>query len=141
MVDPWVTEGDDKRSQWFRGEADAQESYEFVVDRFSDKPVKIIREFSHIFLVDSLRRGGPIYDLIYVDGDHHSEAIYLDLVLSWEILKKGGILAGDDYNWQSNSTGVHEVYKGVQKFESTYDVKVNIVSGDGGGLDQYWIRK
>ena len=145
MVDPWSTEGDETRSQWFKTDknspgTDAQESYEFVVERFKNYPVKVIREFSHSFLINALHKK-KVYDFIYVDGDHHAEAVYLDLVLSWENLKDGGVLSGDDYNWESNVTGTQEVKKAVQKFESTYTVNANVVTGDGGGLDQYWIRK
>lgn len=141
LLDPWLNEGDETRSQWFKENNDANKSYEFVVDRFKDDPVIINREFSHEFLIRTLKESNQPYDLIYVDGDHHAEAVYLDLVLSWEILKSGGILAGDDYNWQSSTTGKYEVKMGVIKFEQTYGVKFNIVKGDNGGLDQFWLKK
>ena len=141
LLDPWLNEGDETRSQWFKENNDANKSYEFVVDRIKDDPVIINREFSHEFLIRTLKESNQPYDLIYVDGDHHAEAVYLDLVLSWEILKSGGILAGDDYNWQSSTTGKYEVKMGVIKFEQTYGVKFNIVKGDNGGLDQFWLKK
>ena len=141
LVDPWLNEGDATRSQWFNANNSAEESYQFVVKRFKNDPVTIHREFSHSHLLRVLKSGEHPYDLIYVDGDHHAEAVYLDLVLSWEILQPGGILAGDDYNWQSKSTGKYEVMMGAVKFEQTYGVKFNIVKGDEGGLDQFWIKK
>lgn len=39
------------------------------------------------------------YDVIYVDGCHQSEVVILDLVLSWQMLKSGGILIADDYGY------------------------------------------
>ncbi|MGZ3579592.1 MAG: class I SAM-dependent methyltransferase [Syntrophales bacterium] len=36
-------------------------------------------------------------DLIYIDGDHRSKAVIMDAVLSWDLLKEGGILIFDDY--------------------------------------------
>ena len=57
--------------------------------------LKIIRGFSQIELkkipMDS-------FDIIYIDGDHHSSAVLTDAILSWPLLKKGGILIFDDYN-------------------------------------------
>ena len=141
MVDPWVNEGDQTRSQWFTSDNPAEESFEFVQERFKNSPTQIIRDYSHNFLINELRSGIQKYDLIYVDGDHHAEAVYLDLVLSWEILNPGGILAGDDYNWVSKTTNKQEVKVGVIKFEQTYGVKFNIVKGDNNGLNQFWLKK
>jgi len=39
------------------------------------------------------------YDFIYIDGDHLPESVALDADLSWDLLKSGGILAFDDYEW------------------------------------------
>jgi predicted O-methyltransferase YrrM len=37
------------------------------------------------------------YDFIYVDGSHKCLDVYLDLFLVWQLLKKGGVMAIDDY--------------------------------------------
>lgn len=39
------------------------------------------------------------FDLIHVDGSHMAKDVLFDAVLSWELLKKGGIIIFDDYNW------------------------------------------
>jgi predicted O-methyltransferase YrrM len=39
------------------------------------------------------------FDLIYVDGDHNSKQVSLDIENSWNILNKGGYLILDDYMW------------------------------------------
>jgi predicted O-methyltransferase YrrM len=44
-----------------------------------------------------LYKKGQVYDFIYVDGSHKCLDVFLDLILSWKILRKGGILAIDDY--------------------------------------------
>ena len=43
------------------------------------------------------------YDFIYVDGSHSSYDVIYDAVLSWHLLKKGGILAFDDYSWRQDN--------------------------------------
>jgi cephalosporin hydroxylase len=43
------------------------------------------------------------YDFIYVDGSHRCLDVYLDLFLSWQLLRKGGVLAIDDYMYNFNS--------------------------------------
>ena len=39
------------------------------------------------------------YDLIFVDGDHSSNQVKIDINNSWKILNKGGYLILDDYMW------------------------------------------
>ena len=39
------------------------------------------------------------YDFIYIDGDHLPESVTLDADLSWDLLKPGGVMAFDDYEW------------------------------------------
>ena len=41
------------------------------------------------------------YDFIYIDGDHTNEGVFIDSVLSFPLLKNGGIIIFDDYLWSS----------------------------------------
>tara|TARA_B110000285_G_C14955554_1_gene528988 strand:- start:352 stop:924 length:573 start_codon:yes stop_codon:yes gene_type:complete len=140
MVDPWITEGDDLRSQWFSNNNPAEISYNFVLDRFKDKPVTIIREYSKEFLTIA-KTNELTFDFIYIDGDHHSVPVYLDLLLSYDLLKPGGILAGDDYNWVSRKTNLQEVKLGVDLFQQKLNLEAKIIKGDNQGLDQYYFTK
>lgn len=40
------------------------------------------------------------FDLIFIDGDHEGYSALTDLVLSWPLLKVGGWLVFDDYQWE-----------------------------------------
>ncbi len=47
-------------------------------------------------------------DLIYIDGEHTTEAVYEDLT-AWYLLVKGrGILCGDDWVWESVKIAVEQ---------------------------------
>lgn len=39
------------------------------------------------------------FDLIYVDGDHSSKSVLIDAVSAWDLLKEGGLMIFDDYDW------------------------------------------
>lgn len=39
------------------------------------------------------------FDFIYVDGSHMAKDVLFDAVLGWQLLKAGGIMIFDDYNW------------------------------------------
>lgn len=38
-------------------------------------------------------------DLIYIDGSHEEDDVYQDLVAWWDLLRDGGVLFGDDWEW------------------------------------------
>jgi predicted O-methyltransferase YrrM len=42
------------------------------------------------------------YDFIYIDGSHVALNVIEDAVLSWRLLKKGGLLTFDDYEWDKS---------------------------------------
>lgn len=39
------------------------------------------------------------FDFIYIDGSHDAKDVMVDAMLAWEILKPGGIIIFDDYQW------------------------------------------
>ena len=45
------------------------------------------------------KKNNKYFDLIYVDGDHSSDQVKIDLVNSWNTLRNGGFLVLDDYMW------------------------------------------
>ena len=58
------------------------------------------------------------FDLIYVDGDHSSHQVKIDINNSWNSLKPGGFLILDDYMWwyykelkKNPSTPINEFIK------------------------------
>lgn len=51
------------------------------------------------------------YDIIYIDGCHTLTCVRQDTALSWELLKKGGILMIDDY-----AKDFPDVYQAAQEF-------------------------
>jgi len=57
------------------------------------------------------------YDFIYVDGSHLAFDCYNDLVISWKLLEKGGILAIDDYLYKINDENIlNSPYEAVNHF-------------------------
>src|SRR5579864_5528568 len=48
---------------------------------------------------DVLRGLTDTYDFIYIDGSHLAPDVLLDAVLSWRLLKAGGIMIFDDFLW------------------------------------------
>ena len=57
-------------------------------------------------------------DLIYLDGDHTARGFRADLDLYWEILRPGGCLIGDDFDWEAVQANVIN-FAYLQKIEFT----------------------
>lgn len=43
----------------------------------------------------------PLADLIYIDAGHDPESVYADLKAWYPRVRKGGVLCGDDWTWDS----------------------------------------
>jgi len=91
-IDPWC--GNLPHESVYNWD-DIQEAYQEQVASYGKK-VQSFKAFSGDWLKQH-REGG--FDFIYIDGDHLPESVTLDADLSWDLLKSGGIMAFDDYEW------------------------------------------
>jgi predicted O-methyltransferase YrrM len=71
-------------------------------------------------------RTNETFDFIYVDGSHLLLDCYTDLVLSWEILEKNGILAIDDYYYKKD-TILESPFEAVNHFLKEYENKYKLL--------------
>jgi predicted O-methyltransferase YrrM len=71
-------------------------------------------------------RKNETFDFIYVDGSHLLLDCYNDLVLSWEILETGGILAIDDYYYKME-TVLDSPFEAVNHFLKECENKYNLL--------------
>jgi predicted O-methyltransferase YrrM len=70
------------------------------------------------------------YDFIYVDGSHKCLDVYLDLFLSWQLLRNGGVMAIDDYLYNVDKTEEHPYeypYQAVNQFLKDYEGKYKLI--------------
>lgn len=93
---------------------------------------EIYQDFLHLFkgvpFVSHIRKSshqaakgwneGEI-DMIWIDGDHFEEMVLLDLNLWCPLVKKGGIISGHDWRWES-------VRKGIARY--TEDKIINVTN-------------
>jgi len=74
--------------------------YERAKLNLAGLPVEIRRTSSRWMLAECLLVG-RVFDLAYIDGDHHAGTVLGDLCAVWHVLKPGGIAICDDYGWTS----------------------------------------
>lgn len=77
------------------------------------------------------------FDFIYVDADHTTVGVILDAELSWPLLKSGGIMAFDDYNW-GNELPLHlRPRPGIDLFLLRHEGEFELLEKN----EQVWIKK
>ena len=67
------------------------------------------------------------FDFIYVDGSHLLLDCYSDLILSWRLLAKGGMLAIDDYLYKADGSAIDSPFEGVNKFLKKHQSDIKII--------------
>lgn len=48
--------------------------------------------------------------LIYIDAGHFYESVYADIKFYWDVLEDGGVIFGDDYEWDDVSKAVKDFF-------------------------------
>ena len=84
------------------------------------------------------------FDFIYVDGDHDEKAVIKDAIGSFRVLKKGGMIAFDDYllgikypNSPGSKAMNGSTKKAIDYFLDVFQDELEIIHKDY----QVWIRK
>jgi predicted O-methyltransferase YrrM len=101
------------------------------------------RELSDVALSKLITSGGRGYfDFIYVDGSHQAPDVLCDALLSFRLLKVGGVLAFDDYLWQEQlPSGVDPIRcpkPAIDAFTNLYCRKIKVISAP---LYQLYVQK
>ncbi len=83
---------------------------------------------------DALRKlPDDSFDLIYVDGSHAANDVLADLVLSWPLLKQGGLMILDDYMWRRQWPFYLRPHFAINSFISAYSHEIEVVHRAGQG--------
>jgi predicted O-methyltransferase YrrM len=82
------------------------------------------------------------FDLVYIDGSHLAADVLCDAVLGFRLLKTGGVMIFDDYNWHEGLPQGIDLMRcpkpAIDAFTSLYWNKIQIISAP---LYQIYIQK
>jgi predicted O-methyltransferase YrrM len=90
--------------------------------------IKVRRGYSNNLI---LNFDNNFFDIVYIDGNHESEYVMEDAVLSFRKLKERGVMIFDDYNWET-------VKRGADAFVDAYKNRLNVL---GESNNQFFIEK
>lgn len=92
-----------------------------------EKQVQIIKSNSFDALVKLNHENQTKFDFIYIDGSHFSCDVMSDAVLSWNMLKEGGIMIFDDYEWDYYEEEYNNPRIAVDDFLECYQTQIEII--------------
>jgi hypothetical protein len=99
--------------------------------------ITIHRKDTALYLMDDRTRMKE-YDFIYVDAHHTAASAFLDCQLSWPLLKSGGMMAIDDYEWtHPDGLDIHAPKLGIHMFLDRHPDQYETLVVN----QQYWLRK
>jgi predicted O-methyltransferase YrrM len=78
-------------------------------------------------LLFEMMKENKMFDFIYVDGSHLLLDCYSDLILSWKLLEKGGILAIDDYLYNKDQAVINSPFEAVNNFLNKFQKEIKIL--------------
>lgn len=98
---------------------------------------------SNLALVELISAGHvSSFDLIYVDGSHQAPDVLSDAVLSFRLVRKGGLIVFDDYLWSMEPPGKQDLLNmpkpAIDSFVNIYQRKLRVLSAQ---LYQIYIQK
>lgn len=79
----------------------------------------------------------PMFDFVYVDGEHLAPTVLSDAIHSFERLRVGGLMAFDDYWWDSHRGDLHNPKIAVDAFCAIYAERLEVLEVG----HQVWIRR
>jgi predicted O-methyltransferase YrrM len=92
------------------------------ISKFKNK-VNIIKNNSQ----DALKKINEQYDFIYINGDHKASSVIENAILSFSLLKKGGIMIFDDYLLFEMKKYIDNPKIAIDAFLEIYADKINIL--------------
>jgi len=69
-----------------------------------------------------------LFDIIFIDASHDSRDVIMDSILSWRLLKVGGILIWDDYIWTKMPNLNERPKMAIDSFLEMFDKNYEILS-------------
>lgn len=70
------------------------------------------------------------FDVIYVDGSHLAPDVLLDAAASWWLLKPGGVLIFDDYQWQQHRPELERPQLAIDIFLDVLGPQLEVLEKD-----------
>lgn len=90
-----------------------------VSQYIKNEKITLIRDLSKNAYPSLIKEFHSKFELIYIDGDHRPDSVYLDAVNCFELCKNKGYILFDDYLWKDTRIGIDWF---LRDYESRYEI-------------------
>ena len=91
------------------------------------KKITLIDDYSFVCLRKLIDRENK-FDFIYIDGCHSAKSVIEDAVLSFHLIKSGGIIIFDDYKWGKDLEIINRPQASIDAFLTIYSNYFHVLS-------------
>ncbi len=95
-----------------------------IIQTKAEKKVTKLSGNSHTILPTLLP---DTYDIIYIDGCHLADYVKQDAEFSWNLLKSGGLLIFDDYEYKIDGPSEQQTQVGINAFLSSIPQQYKVI--------------
>lgn len=131
-VDTW--RGSDEDAHLGYDWSDVERTYKDKVAPHGERVVHFVDTSDHFFSVEGRL---PAMDFVYIDGDHSALQVLRDAINAFEVLRVGGILAFDDYEWISGKGRIFDPCVAINSFRHLFADYIEVLHVGY----QVWCRK
>lgn len=112
-----------------------EQRFDRNVQAFAERVTKI--KASSRDALPGLAIAGRAFDFAYIDGGHRAEEAFADAVLTWPLMRRGGIVLFDDYGWDLDKPVTERPQLGIDLALKHFEGEFELIHRDW----QIMIRK
>ncbi|PKK63711.1 hypothetical protein RhiirC2_757859 [Rhizophagus irregularis] len=102
--------------------------YKNIKESAKENQIVTIGDISYFDALNKLNyENRDKFDFIHVDGSHSASYVLANAVLSWNLLKEGGIMILDDYEWDYFEEKYNNPRVAIDSFLESYQSQIEII--------------
>lgn len=129
-IDTWA--GGEEHSKLNMGDIEARfdrniEKAAAKVPHLKIQKIKDVSTWGLARQMDWLENPLFMFDFIYVDGSHQAPDVLCDAVMSWRVLRDGGVMVFDDYMWGDPRMPLHRPKIAIDAFMNIFAAEMIVL--------------
>lgn len=116
-------EFENKFSDSYIKSAEQRFDYNIALTGVANKVQKIVGKSQEILRQLPLNN----YNIVYIDGSHLASDVLEDTILSWQLVKLGGLIIFDDYDWIFPDQPNQNTSIAIDTFLSIFQPKIELI--------------
>ena len=117
------TEHQSGMSHAFEELSTLQQIFERNISAFKEKVVIEVGQSQELLRKQELYS----FDFAYIDGSHKSADVLEDAILSFRLLKPGGVMIFDDYEWKTHAGTLNNPRQGIEAFLDVFADQYDLI--------------